>query len=912
MIVQPDIKIVSKIYESDHSLIYRGIFNSNHQPVILKCLKTDYPTPLQLYRYQQEYTITRHLNLEGTLKAYNLINDQNTLILVVEDFGGESLKLWLKRRSFSIPEFLTLAIQITEKLGKIHQNQVIHKDINPAHIVWNPQTGQLKLIDFSIATQLCQENPHLKSPHSLDGTLAYISPEQTGRMNRVIDYRTDFYSLGVTFYEWLTHQLPFIAVDALELVHCLMAKQPIPPHKINPDIPLTVSDIIMKLMAKTPEARYQSAWGIKADLEICLRQWKNGAIEQFNLGYHDIADRLHIPQTLYGRKSPIQSLLTAFSRIASAPEKHQSLQPPELIIISGYAGIGKSVLVKELYPQITQKRGYLISGKFEQLHRDSPYQGLVAACQDLVQQLLTETQSQLHQWRQKNLAALGENGQVISDVIPDIELVIGKQPPVPELPPKEAQNRLNFLFQSFLQVFCKKEHPLVLFLDDLQWADTGTLQWLKQIMTQGNTHYLLLIATYRDNEVSPTHPVMLMVSQMKKQGVRINSISLSPLRLHQVNQWIADTLKSEGVYTQKLAELVWQKTRGNPFFIKAFLNSLYTNKLLTIDRTSGVWSWNLEQIRAQTITDNVVEFMTRKIQSLSEPTQTVLKLAACLGNPFDLATLSLIYQNSRQATANHLWHAIQTGLIIPTGQNYNGGKINYNPDKLTLTYKFAHDRIQQAAYSLILPEEKPKNHWKIGQILYQNTYPEIRKPTIFQIVNQLNLGITATASQNDRYQLAQLNLVAGKKAKVAAAYQPAWNYLNLGIRCLDTDSWLRQYDLTLALYVHAVEVAILSGNIQDMDNLAAIVLKQATSLLDKVKVYEVKIQAYTAQNQPLEAINTALAVLNLLGIRFPQPIKKFHIIRELLKTKLTLVGKSIAGLIDLPIMTDPNKRVFRT
>jgi serine/threonine protein kinase len=689
MIVLPDITLVDQIYDSVDSLIYRGIRNDNHQPVIVKCLKADYPTPTQLYHYHQEYNITRCLNLQGTIKAYELRQEQNTLVLLLEDFGGDSLNLWLKRHSFSIDEFLSLAIQLTETLAKVHQNQIIHKDINPSNIVWNPQTGQLKLIDFSLATLLCQENPRLKSPHSLEGTLAYLSPEQTGRMNRLIDYRTDFYSLGVTFYEWLTHQLPFTAADALELVHCLMAKQPIPPHKINPDIPVTVSDIVMKLMAKTPEARYQSAWGIKADLETCQVQLENGAIQQFNLGYHDIADRLQIPQTLYGRDTQIQSLLTALVRVASVPEKHQPLQPPELILISGYAGIGKSALVQELYPQITQKRGFLIRGKFDQLHRDSPYQSLVAAFQDLVQQLLTETESQLQQWQQKILAAIGDNGQVISDLIPDIKLIIGKQPPVPELPPKESQNRLKLLFQSFLQVFCQKEHPLVLFLDDLQWADTATLQWLQQIMTQANTPYLLLIATYRDNEVSATHPVMLMLSQMKKQGVRINHLCLPPLTLHQVNQWIADTLKSEGSSTQTLAELVWQKTRGNPFFIKAFLNSLYTDQLLTVDRESGVWSWNLEQIRAQTVTDNVVEFMIRKIKDLSESTQTVLKLAACLGNPFDLPTLSLIYQNSSQVTANEIKYAIQTGFIIPTGKDKNSDKIRYKSDGLSFTYKLS-------------------------------------------------------------------------------------------------------------------------------------------------------------------------------------------------------------------------------
>ncbi|MEG4010022.1 AAA family ATPase [Microcoleus sp. Pol11C1] len=921
MISLPDITIVSQIYESANSLVYRGILKSNQQPLILKLLKEDYPTPAELYRYEQEYEITRRLNLEETIKAYELRKYENTQVMLLEDFGGESLKILLDGRPLALPEFLHLAIQITDALGKVHQKKVIHKDINPSNIVLNPQTGQLKIIDFGLSTILSQENPTLKTPHLLEGTLAYISPEQTGRMNRVIDYRTDFYSLGVTFYQLLTNQLPFESVDALELVHCHIAKQPTPPHEINPKIPLNVSKIVIKLMAKTAENRYQTAWGIKADFNKCLAQSRNGKIKAFSLGTQDIYPQLKLPQKLYGREPQIESLLAAFDRVASVKEKQVGASNPtttqsqkwpvqrqtELMLISGYSGIGKSALVQEFYKLITHQGGYFIAGKFDQLQRDIPYQALVAAFQELVRQLLTETQAQLQQWQENIRGALGSNGQIIIDIIPEVELIIGKQNPVPELPATEARNRFNLAFKNFIQVFCQKEHSLVLFLDDLQWADTATLQLIQLIVTDFTTQYLFVIVAYRDNEVSATHPTMLTLSEMKKQGVVINHLSLSPLNLNQVNEFIADTLKTECAPTQRLAELVWQKTQGNPFFIKEFLKSLDTDQLLNFDPNAGAWRWNLEQIITRNITDNVVEFMAHKIKTLSESLQKLLRLAACIGTQFDLETLSIINENCQQETANELWEAIQVGLILPVGDDYKFLKTNRVANDLKITYKFAHDRIQQAAYSLIPPDDKQAVHWKVGQLLLQNTPPQVRQQKIFDIVNQLNFSIEAIDVQLERDKLAQLNLIAGKKAKASAAWQPAWNYLIIGINCLSADSWLRQYDLTLALYVVTVEAAILSGRVEEMEKLADIVLQQATSLLDKVKVYEVKIQAYTAQNQPLEAIDTALSVLKLLGIRFPKKPTKLNIFLELVKTKLSLAGKRIEDLIDLPVMTDPYK-----
>ena len=619
MITLPQVAVTAKIYESTNSLVYRGIRQVDNTPVILKVLKQDYPTPAELTRYKQEYEITNSLNLEGVIKAYSQQDYQRTLVIILEDFGGESLaKLGNELETsfpMPLPKFLCLAIEITEILGRIHSNNVIHKDINPSNIVLNPVTGIVKLIDFGIATRLSRTNPTFRNPNVLEGTLAYISPEQTGRMNRFLDYRTDFYSLGVTFYELLTGKLAFTTTDVMELVHCHIAKEPLPPSTINPAIPQTVSSIVMKLMAKNAEERYQSAWGIKADLEECLQQLETSRhIADFPLGTQDISDKFQIPQKLYGREVEVETLLTAFERVSGQKQlttnnEQLTTNKIEMMLIGGYSGIGKSVLVQEIYKPITQKRGYFISGKFDQFQRNIPYLAVVNAFQGLARQLLSEPESQLQQWRDKLLAALGANGQVIIDVIPEVELIIGKQPAVPEVGLTESQNRFNRVFQSFIRAFCSKEHPLVIFLDDLQWVDSATLKLIELMMTDSETQYLFLIGAYRDNEVESSHQLMMTIERLRKEGATINQMALVPLAPEAIAQLIAETLYCDTASAQPLAELVLRKTGGNPFFVNEFLKTLYQENLITFnfpDLHNPKWNWDLVQIEAKNITDNVV------------------------------------------------------------------------------------------------------------------------------------------------------------------------------------------------------------------------------------------------------------------------------------------------------------------
>ena len=915
MLTLPGITIQDKIYESSASLVYRGIREQDDCPIVVKLLKQDYPSPQELTRYRQEYEITRSLNLEGVVEAYSQQDYQRTLVIFLEDFGGESLDHWMRQRPetfypMPLPAFLRLAINLTAILGRIHRANIIHKDINPGNIVLNPDTGVVKVIDFGIATRFSRTSPIFQSPHRLEGTLAYLSPEQTGRMNRVLDYRTDFYSLGITFYELLTGHLPFPTTDILELVHCHLAKLPIPPHELNAVIPKPISEIVLKLMAKNAEDRYQSAWGIKADLELCANQLaETGQIEAIQLGLQDHSDQFQIPQKLYGRAAEIEALLAAFDRIAGVENVGETFQSGEgrggsstkveMMLVSGYAGIGKSALVQELYKPITAKRGYFISGKFDQFQRNIPYSAIARALQKLVQQLLSEPEEQLQQWKVRILTALGTNGQIISNVIPEIELIIGQQHPVPEVGATEAQNRFNRVFQQFIRVFCSKEHPLVIFLDDLQWVDSATLKLIELMMTDAETQYLFLIGAYRDNEVSSLHPLTMTLEELKKERAIINQITLAPLGLNAIAQLIADTLHSDITTVNPLAELVLRKTGGNPFFANEFLKTLHTDSLLSFDLEHLCWQWNITYIEGKNITDNVVELMLGKLKKLPVATQQVLQLAACVGADFDLSTLSIICGSSPNKIFSDLVTAVQSGLVVPISE--------LDQQLLVQDYKFLHDRVQQAAHALIDESQKQVVHLQIGRNLLEKTLPEQRSERLFEIVDHLNHGIELVTDPTERNEIAQLNLAAGQKAKVAIAYGVAKKYLATGRAWLTASGWQTNYDLTLELYSETTEVAFFCGDFADVEAWMAIVLQEAKTVLDSVKVYEVKIQTYIAQEQLLEAINTGLQVLPQLGVSFPETHSQSDIQLELDTITSLLKEKRSEDLVHTPKIAELDK-----
>jgi predicted ATPase/serine phosphatase RsbU (regulator of sigma subunit)/tRNA A-37 threonylcarbamoyl transferase component Bud32 len=901
MLTLPNYQIGTQIYESANSLVYRGVRKKDNQPVILKMLKQDYPTPAELTRYRQEYEITHELDLAGVIKAYALEKYQNTLVIVFQDFGAESLKQLIANRPLTVEEFLPIAIQIADSLGKIHAANLIHKDINPSNIVVNHETKQLKIIDFGIASRLPRENPTLKNPEQLEGTLAYISPEQTGRINRSMDYRTDLYSLGVTFYEMLTGQLPFTATDAMELVHCHIAKTPAPVAEINPDVPPIISDIVTNLMSKNAEDRYQSALGLKADLEKCLALTKKVFGNKlfstnFQLAQNDFSGKLQIPQKLYGRDSQVNTLLQAFERVSQGAA--------EMMLVAGYSGVGKTALVHEVHKPMTGKRGYFAAGKFDQFQKNRPYSALSQAFNEFCRYLLMESAEILANWQTKILAAVGNNGQILIDVIPDLELVIGTQPEVAKVGPTEAQNRFNLFFLNFIKALCDREHPFILFIDDLQWADSASLGLLKSILLDDEIRHLLIIGAYRDNEVDSSHPFIMLVSELKKANACINSIFLENLLGENVNQLLQESLLCFAKQTQSLTELIYQKTQGNAFFTHQFLLSLYEEALLRFDFEQHQWRWDVEQIAAQNFTANVVELMANKIDKLPSNTEAALQLAACIGNQFDLSILAIISELDKNETFKVLWNAIVEGLVQPLDENYKRLGI----DEKT-TFKFLHDRVQQAAYALIDKKHKRAVHLQIGRLLLKNTPADALAEKVFEIVEHFNHSLELLNNQNERLKVAELNLMAGQKAKMATAYGAALNYLAVGQQCLTDSSWETEYDLTLKIFTEAAEAAYLNGDFKQMEQLAKVVLQHARTLADELKVYEIQIPAYAAQNQQRKAIQIALIFLSRLDVLLPEEPTQEQVGMALQALQVSLSGKPIQSLIDLPMMTNAQSKL---
>lgn len=895
MITIPGYQIREQIYESNYSLVYRGHRLQDQKAVILKVLKQEYPSSEQLARYHREYELIQSLNFTGVIKAYSLEKYYNRLLMCLEDFGGKSLKLWLVDGRLSVDEFLRIAIQLSEVLGQIHQQRIIHKDINPANIIWNPVTQQLKIIDLGISTLFSDQQE--RQQNVLEGTLAYISPEQTGRMNRSLDYRSDFYSLGATFYELLTGQLPFTSDDPLELVHAHIAKAAQPPHEINANIPLIISDIIMKLLAKTGEERYQSAWGIKADFEQCVKQLETqGYIDRFPLGDMDKIGQFHIPRTLYGREQEINQLLVAFERTCLRGQS-------EMMLVAGYSGIGKSALVEEIQEPITQEGGYFIEGKFDQFQRNIPYSALVGAFSKLVRQLLAKSEEQLQPWRDALQAAFGPNGQLLIDVIPEVELIVGAQPPVQELGPTESQNRFNLVFQNFMHVFCRPEHPLVIFLDDLQWADLATLKLLGVILADEHTREapLFLIAAYRDNEVSPTHPLMMTLEALRRKGAIIHKMQLACLSVEHITQMMRDALHCYDTALEPLADLIFRKTGGNPFFVVEFLKSLYQEKLLVFDFDASTWQWQMEKIEMMGLSDNVVDLMMGKFEKLPHQTQQVLRLAACIGNHFDLETLSFVHRKKVKNSYQDLLPAIREELILISSQE---DRAHSESDKLPLHYQFQHDRVQQAAYMLLDEKQKRAIHLKIGRLLWI----EERADKIFELVDHLNIGQPLITSEHERLELVRLNVEVGQKAKDATAYAAAKQYLTAAMACLEKNSWREQYELTLKVYKIGAQVEYLNGNFETSEALIQLALANTKSALDKASVYYSLIVQYTLLAKYKEAIQAGRDALALFKIYLPEANHKQVLQKYLRQINNKLPTYSISLLINKKEILNPKGR----
>jgi len=907
--------LTEQLYEGERTAVYQAV-SPTQQSVVIKVLRRAYPTFQELVNFRNQYTIAKNLPIANIVRPLSLEPWENGYALVMEDFAGRSLQQYVKTHTLTMVETLSVAVQMAEALHQLYQHRIVHKDIKPANILIHPISKQIKLIDFSLASLLPKEIQSSQNINRLEGSLAYLAPEQTGRMNRGIDHRTDFYSLGVTLYELLTRELPFSSPDPLALVHCHLAKLPVPPHQLRPDLPLALSQIVLKLMAKNAEDRYQSAQGLQHDLTRCLTQWKEtGAIADFDLGTQDVCDRFLIPEKLYGRQQEVQTLLTAFDRTANGSA--------EMMLVAGFSGIGKTAVVNEVHKPITRQQGYFIQGKFDQFNRDLPLSAFIQALKGLIKQLLSEPEEQLTNWRTQILKAVGENGQLLIDVIPELEHIIGPQTAVANLAGTAAQNRFNRLFQQFIGVFTTAAHPLVVFLDDLQWADTASLSLLKQLLKQQEQGHLFIIGAYRDNEVSPTHSLMLTLDHLIQAKATINTITLAPLSQESLNRLVADTLQSLPNITAPITQLIYQKTQGNPFFSTQFLKALYNDELIAFNRESGLWQCDIAQVRQLSLTDDVVVFMASQIQKFSAETQQVLKLSACIGNRFDLTTLAIVYDKSPTETAADLWPAMQAGLIIPTNEVYkfyqnqegrqapqkeiSSALTQGNESDLLSSYRFLHDRVQQAAYSLIPDDQKQITHFKVGQRLSQTLSEKEKSEKIFEIVNQLNFGIAFISSPTEKEQLVRFNLAAGRKAKAATAYKAAAQYFDIGREMLKETGWQTDYDLTLALYDEAAEVAYLNTDFEASEQLSTIVLQQTKTLLDQINVYVTKIQSNIAQVQLVEALHIALPVLKLIDeqLHLPENPTPTDFKAAFIKTQENLAGRAAADLLHLPAMDDP-------
>jgi PAS domain S-box-containing protein len=911
----PGYEITKVIDETENRTVCRAKCQKTHNSVILKVLKAEYSTLEQISRIKHEYQTTKNLNLDGVVKVYSLETFQNYLVLVAEDFGGISLKEFISinynnDNSLTTDTFLAITVQLARALVALHTYKIIHKDIKPSNIIINSQTGEVKITDFSIASRLSQQTTQLLNTTDLEGTLAYMSPEQTGRMNRCIDYRTDFYSLGVTFYEILTGKLPFNSEEALEIVYGHIAKVPIPVQQLNPSIPNAIAAIITKLMAKNAKDRYQSASGLLVDLQQCWDEYqKSGSISDFVPGECDRKSQLDIPQKLYGREREIEQLSQAFARVSQGS--------CELVQISGDSGMGKSFLVNQIIPKLAHQRCYFVCVKLEQLQRDISLSVPLQILRNLISQLFIESLERLEKWKENLLKNLNGNAKIIIDVIPELELLIGNQPIVPKLNSTEELNRYICTLTQFIKVFATPEHPLVIFIDDIQWIDTASLQILQALTSEPQSHHLLIITSYRDNEISCNHPFIHTVEKIATTGVtRVESIQIQPLTIQNVQQMIVETLDIAVEKITFLAKLLFEKTQGNPFFLTQLIKSLYSDRLLKFDYQKNVWIWDIEQIKNQNITDNVVELMIDKLHKLPSSTQQILQLAACIGNQFDLQIIATISPNTLEQIMQDIWDAFQLDLIVPLNNDYSlffsadidNEQLNTNQQP-KFQFKFTCDRIQQAAYNLI-PQSRQKYHWQIGELLLKNTADKDVEDSIFEIVNHLNAGLQIILETDKKTEIAKLNLIAGCKAKAVSAYDTALKYLKLGISLLNYQTWQSNYEIILSLHENATEAAYLCADYQLMEQLATEVITNAQTPLDTVKVYENIIQASTIQNKPLQAIEIAKQALKQFGLVFPeQPTesdvqKSLQIISTLFNNKHP--NQNIEDLANLPMMVNSN------
>jgi PAS domain S-box-containing protein len=874
--------LFEKAWEDRDFTISRGRRDGDGLAVLVLAPRPESPLPVSLTLLRQACALGGELDSSWAARPLELVEFHGQTALLVEDPGGEFLDR-LIGQPLAVPEFLRLALGIVTAVGHLHARGLVHQDIKSANLLVNSATGQAWLTGFGLTSRL----PHYRqSPEPravIAGTLAYMAPEQTGRMNRSIDLRSDLYSLGVTLYEMLVGALPFSANDPMEWVHCHIARLPEAPKARVSQIPEQLSTIVMKLLAKAPEERYQTAAGVEADLRRCQAAWEaDGRIEPFPLGVHDVSDQLLIPEKLYGREKAIDLLLGAFERVVSDGTT-------EFVLVSGYSGVGKSSLVNELHKALVPTRGLFASGKFDQFKRDIPYATLAQAFRSLVRQILTQSDAEVLRWRTAILEALGPNGQLIVSLVPEIELIIGEQPPVADLPAQDVQNRFQMVFRRFLGVFGRSERPLALFLDDLQWLDPATLDLLEHLVTHSEVRHLLLVGAYRENEISPIHPLLQTLKAIRGSDARVHEIVLAPLNLDDIGLLVADALHCEPERAQPLAQLVQEKTGGNPFFVVQFLSALAEEKLLDFDQNKAAWTWDFAPIKAKRYTDNGVELVEGKLDRLPGRTQEALQQLACLGSVSPIGTVTVVLGESEAAVHAALGDAVRAGLVFSVGN----------------AYTFSHDRVREAVYASILERERPAVHLRIGRVLAAQTPATELEEKIFEIVNQLNRGATLITAPQERVRVAQLNLIAGRRAKISTAYAAALTYLAAGRVLLEEESWAQLYELTFELEFQQAECEFLTADFAAVEERLSTLSHLTRNLVDRAAVARLQTELYTTLDQSDRAVEAGLAYLRGVGVEWSPHPTKDEVQLEYERIWRQLGSRPVEALVDLPRMTDP-------
>lgn len=864
------------------------------QPVVLKVLNEQFPTAEQLARFINELDITQALAVDGVRRAIarTRLDDRHALVLQYVE-GEELTVLGVPGDRRQLLEFIRAASAIARMLGELHLQGVIHRDIKPSNVLLDRQ-GRVRLIDFGLATRLDVKSRGLETPGQLVGTLAYLSPEQTGRMNRTVDYRTDLYSLGVTFYQLLTGRLPFEAQEAMELVYSHLARVPAPPDQLNPAIPAPLSRLVMRLIEKNPEDRYQSALGLEADLTRIGEALELGTDPaDLSLVGHEVPLRFALVEKLYGREFEVSELLDAFER----------QEGNGLVCISGASGAGKTALVAELYRPITARRGRFVKGKFDQLSRNVPYHALSQAFGDLVAHLLTSDEAALAKVRLAIREAVGELGRALSPLVPNLEVLIGAQPEIPTLEGTAAQNRLRYVLRRFVGAVCGADQPLVVFVDDLQWADLASLDLIEALVTDPACEDLHLIGAYRDNEVAPGHLLATSLESLAAKGAPVRTLTLSNLSQADVRTMIADATRAHDEAVDALARLVHEKTAGNAFFVHHFLHLLAEKGLLAYAREARCWQWDLGAIAALHVTDNVVDLLTGKLHALGEDTREALQLAACIGDRFDLDTLAKLLDDTGAETARRLWPALAAGLVAPIGDGYR--QVEAATELATdahATFAFAHDRVQQAAYALREGDARKHAHLKIARILQASFGHE--RERLFEIARHFNQASDLVTAPEQRLLLAHLNLEAARTALASSAFAQAVSHGAQAFGMMPPTAWQEHYALTLSIHQVAAEAASLLMDLERTQAWTSPILSHATSPLDRAKAYEAVAMVAMAREDLTGALDIGLKGLAELGVRFPASPKLPHVIKGMLHTMAALKGR-IETLASLPELADP-------